>query len=321
MTGDTVTAPINRRMTGSEWLLLITLSLVWGLVFFLGEVALLELPPLTIVFCRVALAAMALYVVLRLSGLILPATLGAWSAFLVMGALNNAIPFGLIIWGQTTISGGLAAILNATTPVFTILVAHFCTADEKMSLGRFIGVMTGLAGVAVMIGPEALGGLDAATWGQIAVIAAALSYACAGVYGRRFSGQSPMVIACGQLVCSSLLMLPLALFLDRPWTLDPPSILTWAAVLGIALPGTALAYLIYFRLLASAGATNLLLVTILIPVSAVLLGAVFLGERLDPQQLPGIALIVLGLAAIDGRPAQWLRKIRRPQAAVGGEGD
>ena len=312
---------INLRMTPWEWCLLVVLSLVWGLAFFLGEIALQELQPFTIVFARVSLAALTLLAVLKAMGQALPRALSLWAAFLVMGALNNAIPFSLIVWGQTAITGGLASIINATTPIFTVLLAHAFTRDEKLSPGRLAGVLLGLAGVAAMIGPEiepgALSGLGGQVWGQVAVVGAALMYACAGVFARRFAAQPPLVVATGQLICSSLLILPLALAIDRPWELAPPGAATWGALLGLALPGTALAYIIYFRILATAGATNLLLVTLLVPVSAVLLGMAILGERLDPHHLAGMALIGLGLASIDGRPAaafaaRFGRRARRP---------
>lgn len=300
--------PINLRMTAREWLLILVLSLVWGLAFFLGEVALQALQPFTIVFGRVFLAAVTLYALLPFMGLRMPSSAALWGAFLVMGALNNAIPFSLIVWGQTAITGGLAAIIIATTPIFTVVLAHFYTQDEKLSAGRLAGVLLGLAGVTVLIAPEALkslgaGSLGATVWGQIAVVGAAAMYACAGVFARRFAGQPPMVVATGQLTCSSLLILPLALWIDQPWALPLPGAEIWWALIGLALPGTALAYLIYFRVLATAGATNLLLVTLLVPASAVLLGMAILGEQLGLTDVLGMALIALGLAAIDGRPA------------------
>jgi len=225
-----------------------------------------------------------------------------------MGALNNAVPFSLIMWGQTEITGSLASILNATTPLSAVIIAHFLTRDEKLSAGKILGIFLGLAGVAVMIGLEVLQGLGLGILAQFAVITAGVSYAFAGVYGRRFQGTSPMVVASGQLMASSILLLPCALVIDQFWTL--PSLLpaTWAALIAMALLSTALAYLIYFHLLASSGATNVLLVTFLVPVSAIFLGFVFLGERLEPQHIFGMILIALGLAAIDGRAVNWFRK-------------
>ncbi len=229
-----------------------------------------------------------------------------------MGLLNNALPFSLIVWGQTTIASGLAAILNATTPLFTVLLAHAVTADEKLSGPRLLGCALGLAGVALMLGPD-VGELGGNLWPQLAVLAAALSYACAGVWGRRFAalGLAPVETATGQVTASTLLLLPLVLLADRPWTLAPPGAETWAAIAGLALLSTALGYVVYFRLLASAGATNLLLVTLLMPPLAVWLGFVFLGESLEIVHLAGLALIAAGLVAIDGRLLAILKKGRR----------
>ncbi len=290
-------------MRAREWSLLVLLSILWGGSFFFAKVALAELGPFTVVFFRVGLAALALNVVASAVGQSLWRAGTPWRQLVVMGALNNALPFSLIFWGQTTITSGLASILNATTPLFTVLVAHALTRDERMTVRKLFGVLAGLAGVAILIGPD-LGG---SIWGQIACLAAALSYAFAGIYGRRFKalGVQPLQAAAGQLTASAILILPIMLLVEPAWT--APSAVTWGAVAGLALLSTALAYVIYFHILAAAGATNLLLVTFLIPVTAILLGAAFLGERLELRQFAGMALIGLGLAAIDGRIAAWLR--------------
>lgn len=290
-------------MRAREWSLLVLLSILWGGSFFFAKVALAELGPFTIVFFRVALAALALNVVAAALGQSLWRAGMPWGQLLVMGALNNTLPFSLIFWGQTTITSGLASILNATTPLFTVAVAHVLTRDERMTVRKLVGVLAGFAGVAVLIGPD-LGG---SIWGQIACLAAALSYAFAGIYGRRFKalGVQPLQAAAGQLTASAILILPIMLLVEPAWTV--PSAVTWSAVAGLALLSTALAYVLYFRILAAAGATNLLLVTFLIPVTAILLGAAFLGEHLEARQFAGMALIGLGLAAIDGRILARLR--------------
>jgi len=231
----------------------------------------------------------------------LPASLAAWQPLVIMGLLNNAIPFGLILWGQTHIPSGLAAILNATTPLFTVLIAHVVTVDEKLTRARAVGLAIGFTGVVVMIGPDMLRELGANIAAQIACLLAAISYSFAGLYGRRFRGEPPLRIAAGQLVASSVLLAPLALLIDRPWTLPSASMTAWAALMGTALLSTALGYLIYFRVLARAGATNVLLVTFLIPVSAILLGTLILGEQLNPRHIAGMIAIAIGLSAIDGR--------------------
>ncbi len=292
-------------MAGRDWLLLVTLSVLWGGSFFFSEVALAELGPFTVVLGRVGFAALALLAFVYLTGRRLPAAPGLWGAFLVMGALNNVIPFSLIVWGQVTIDSGLASILNATTPLFTVVLAHILTCDERMTRGRALGVVLGLGGVAVLVGPGVLGALGAQGLAQLAVLVAAFSYACAGIYGRRFKALPPAVAAAGMVTASAVMTLPIALVVERPWEMSPGA-LTWGAVLGLALLSTALAYVIYFRILAAAGATNLLLVTFLIPVSALTLGIVVLGERPDTAAFAGMALIFAGLAAVDGRLGRLL---------------
>ncbi len=296
--------PVQAKVMGArEWGMLITLSLLWGGSFFFVGVAVKALPPFTIVALRVLLAAAALLAFLRVTGRSMPRDPRIWLAFFGMGLLNNLIPFSLIVWGQTHIASGLASILNATTPLFGVVVAHLLTDDEKLTANKLTGVLVGFLGVAVMIGPAALGGLGSNVLAQFAVLGAALSYAFAGVFARRFKrmGVAPIVTATGQVSASSIMLVPVALLVDRPWTLVAPGIEVWAAIVGIALISTALAYVLFFRILETAGVTNLMLVTFLIPVSAILLGALFLGESLETKHLLGMALIAAGLAAIDGR--------------------
>ena len=294
-------------MSARVWFWLLSLSILWGGSFFFAKVAIAELPPLTVVFARVSLAALALNLLLgRKSPLIAGAP---WAAFLAMGALNNALPFALIFWGQTHIASGLAAILNATTPLFTIVVAHVLTRDEKATPVKIVALLLGLAGVVVLVGPDFLSSADTGVWGQIACLGAALSYAFAGVYGRRFQvmGIAPMQAAAGQVTASTLLILPVMLLVDRPWLLPAmPGASIWLALAGLALLSTALAYVLYFRILAASGATNLLLVTFLIPVTAIALGAIVLGERLQARHFLGMVLIGFGLVVMDGRPARLL---------------
>lgn len=286
--------------------MLLALSILWGGSFFFVGIAVKELPPITIVTLRVTIAALALLTVCRVLGYSLPRKPEVLRAFLIMGLLNNIIPFSLIVWGQTHIASGVASILNATTPLFTVLVAHMMTTDEKLSANKLAGVIIGFVGVATMIGPAALTGERSSLWGQLAILGAAISYAFAGIFGRRFKamGVPPLVTATGQISASSLVLIPVALLVDRPWTLAMPSGETWAALFGIALLSTALAYLIFFRILSSAGATNLALVTFLIPVSAIVLGSLVLGEQLALKHLIGMAMIATGLVAIDGRLLQ-----------------
>ncbi len=299
----------HRPMTLLEWTMLLVLSAVWGGSFFFNEIAVRELPVFTVVVARVALAAVVLLAVLRLRAEKLPQNRTVWLAFFGMGLLNNVIPFSLIVAGQRQIASGVASILNASTPLFTVILAHFMTQDERMTGGKLAGVLIGFAGVAVMIGTDLLQDLGGHVVAQLMCLAGALSYAFAGIYGRRFRamGISPMSTATGQVVASSVMLLPLVALIDRPWTLAVPSLGAIGALIGVATISTALAYVLYFRILATAGATNLLLVTFLIPVSAILLGILFLGETLQAKHIAGMALIGLGLAAIDGRPWKTVR--------------
>lgn len=301
---------VRRTMGPAEWTMLIGLSLLWGGSFFFNGVAVKALPPLTLVFLRVALAAATLNGVLILRSTPLPLDRRVWIAFFGMGLLNNVVPFSLIVWGQTHIASGVASILNATTPLFAVIAAHLLTVDEKMSTNRVIGVLAGFAGVVLMIGPSALTGAGVNLWAQCAVLGAAVSYSLAGIFGRRFKamGVTPLATATGQVTASAIVLLPITAFIDMPWRLALPGADVWLSVAGIALLSTALAYILYFRILSTAGATNIALVTFLIPVSAILLGVLFLDEHLMPRHIGGLTLIAIGLAAIDGRPAKTLRK-------------
>jgi drug/metabolite transporter (DMT)-like permease len=290
-------------MSASDWGFLILLSLLWGGSFLFGRVAVMEIPPLTLVLLRVGLAALTLLVVIKVMGQALPSGRAVWMAAIGMGILNNIMPFSLIFHGQTQIGAGLASILNATTPLFTAMVAHALTTDEKITPAKITGIVLGFAGVAVLMSPKLATGADASTLAMLACLGAALSYGFAAVWGRRFRrlGVPPMQGAFAQLACSTALMIPIAAFADRAWTLPVPSWPVIGSVLALAIVSTGFAYIIYFRLIARAGATNAALVTLLIPVSAILLGALVLAEPIVAAHLVGMALIGLGLLAIDGR--------------------
>ena len=290
----------TQRMGLTEWALLLALSLVWGGSFFFVEIGLEGLGPYTVVAARVGLGALGLLLFLGLRGLALPSGLSDWWALFVMGLLNNAIPFSLIAWGQVRIDSGLASILNATTPLFTLVVAHLCTRDERLTPLKGLGVVLGLFGVAVLIGPNLGQGSGGSLWGQLAILGAACSYAFASVWGRRLRRLSPAVAATGMLICSSVVMLPLALLVEPlPAALPSPSVLV--ALVGLGLLSTSLAYLLYFQILVRAGAVNLMLVTFLIPPSALALGVLFLHEPLEMSALLGLALIFAGLAAVQAQ--------------------
>ena len=291
---------INRVMGFKEWGLIIILSILWGGSFFFVGVAVKEVPPLTIVFCRVGLASIILLGIVYLKVDKMPASPSLWGGFIILGVLNNVIPFSLIVWGQTHIESGLASILNATTPIFSVVLAHLLTREERLTTNRVSGVLIGWIGVTVLIGIESLKGFGIEVIGQIAVLGAACSYACAAIYGRRFKDLSPLVVATGMLCSSTIMMTPLALIVDQPWNLSP-SVMTLMALFGLAAISTSLAYIIYFRVLATSGPTNILLVTFLIPLSAILLGVTVLGERLGWNAFVGMGMIFIGLIAIDGR--------------------
>src|SRR5208283_3228696 len=306
-------------MGAAEWAMLIALSVLWGGSFFFNGVAVRELPSLTIVWLRVAIGFAGLLVILRASGERMPTEPRTLVALLGLGLFNNVIPFTLIVWGQHRIPSGLAAILNATTPLFGALAAHLLTRDEKLTPLKITGIAIGFAGVALLVGVDALSGLGTGVAGEAACIAAAIAYALAAIYARRFRrmGVTPLATATGQVGASTFLLLPLVLIVDQPWTLPMPHAATWAAMLGAGLLATSVAFILYFRIIASSGATNALLVTFLVPLSAILLGALLLHEALLPRHFAGMALIGLGLAFIDGRlPRRLLQRDWRARSVA-----
>jgi drug/metabolite transporter (DMT)-like permease len=290
--------------------MLLLLSFLWGGSFFFISVAVSELPPFTLVTMRVGLAAVTLWLVLLVSGYPIPKSPEVWRAFMMMGLLGNALPFSLIAWGQTHIGAGLASIINATTPIFTILIAGAFLSDEHITPRKMLGVTAGLAGVIVLIGPSALLELGTNTMAQLAVIGAAVSYSCATVFGRRFKamGISPLDTAVGQVTASTIILLPVVWFIDKPLQLANPSLQVWLSILALAIFSTAFAYILFFRILSSSGATNVVLVTFLAPVTASLLGWLMLDEQLQAKHFIGMACIGLGLAIIDGRLWAKLRR-------------
>lgn len=298
-------------MSARVWGLLLFLSVLWGGSFLFVGIAVAELPPVTLVFVRVVVAAAVLAAALRAGGLVFPTDRASLVDLTVMGILNNVVPFVLIVWAQKTVPAGLASIFNATTPIFAVVLTHLLT-DEKATATKLAGVVLGLVGVAVLVGFDRLDGFDGALAAKAALLGAALAYGLSSVWARRLRGRPAMVTATGQLVASSALLLPIMLVVDAPWTLAPPSWPVVAAVAALAILSTALAYVVFFRIIVLSGPTSAMLVTLLVPASAVLLGAVFLGERLAPQHFAGMAVIATGLLAIDGRlPRAVLRRFGR----------
>ena len=308
---------IRTTMNRADWLILGILALIWGGAFFFIGVAVRHVPPLTYVWLRLTIAAAAMWMYLRVRGQTVDLPRPVWGSILLLALLNNALPFTLFGWGQTHIASGLASILNATTPIWGVVVAHFLTHDERMSPRKIAGVLLGFGGVATMIGPSLLSSLGTNALAQLACVTASLSYALAAVWARRFRrmGVSPLSVTTGQLTAGALMMLPMSLLIDRPWTHAFPPLTAWGAIVSLALFCTAFGYVLYFRLIETSGATNALLVTLLVPPVAIVLGALFLNETLAPQDFLGLALIALGLAAIDGRLVSALG-LGRPRATT-----
>ncbi len=295
------TDSIRPTMGPVEWAMLILLGAIWGGSFFFARIAVAEIPPLTLVLLRVGIAGVALHLYLLARGPSFALAMPHLPMLLLLAILNNVIPFSLIFLGQTALGAGLASVLNATTPFWTIVIANAVTHDEKLSWNKVAGVLFGIAGTAVMIGPGLIAGLGGPVWAKFALIGASVSYALALMVARRFRGVPPSIVATGQLTASTVVMIPVVLLANGTSGLFSASPHVWAAVLGLALLSTAFAYLLYFTIVARAGATNASLVTLIVPVSAILLGAIFLGEHLELFEFFGIVLIAIGLITIDGR--------------------
>lgn len=289
-------------MSLKDWLLLLCLAILWGGSFFFARIAVVEIHPLVLVLLRVLIAAMALNLYLLANGRSLAMIRPMALQFLALGLLNNVVPFSLMFAGQTELGAGLASVLNATTPFWTIMLAAAIGSGERTGWNKVAGILLGIGGTVVMVGPGLLAGIGGPVWAKFALLGTALSYACAGLYAKRFSGLPPTVVATGQLTASSFVMVPLiGLLFGGAWFPATGSLAVWASVLALALVCTAFAYLIFFRLMASAGAVNTSLVTLIVPVFAILLGVVFLGERLETFEIAGMILVGLGLLVIDGR--------------------
>ena len=290
------------------WSMLLFLSLLWGASFFFARIAVQEVPPLMLVLMRVVIAAAALHLYLLAKGDWGKFMAQRFAPFILLGLLNNAIPFSLLFIGQTELGAGLAAVLNALVPFWTVIGANFLTSDEKFTAGKVTGILLGVTGAALIIGPSAITGLGAPLWAKFAVVSAGVSYALASIYAKRFKSVPPIVTAAGQLTASALIMLPAAFLTHGIWSplaVTPP---VWLAVTALALASTSLAYIIFFKIIAASGATVVSLFTLLVPVSAILLGTAFLGESLSLTELSGMALIGLGLVIIDGRLARRFRR-------------
>ena len=298
-------------MNARDWAKLLFLGAIWGGSFFFVHIAVAEIEPLKLVLFRVLIAASALHVYLLLRGPSFRLALPHAATLVGLSLLNNVIPFSLIFAGQTEIGAGLASVLNATTPFWTLVVANMLTSDEKLTWNKLAGIVLGIGGTAVMIGPGLVAGLGGPVWAKMALIGASLSYALALMVARRLRGVPPAIVATGQLTSSTLIMIPVVLATHGTTGLFAASSGAWMAVFALALLSTAFAYILFFGLVSSAGATNTSLVTLIVPASAILLSVTFLGEKLEPFELGGMALIALGLVTIDGR----LFRRRQPAGA------
>lgn len=300
--------PNDNRIDTRDWLLLAVLSVLWGGSFFFNGAALRELPPLTLVLLRVALGAAVLLPLLRMHGIGLPKGVRGWKPFVAIGLLNNVIPFSLIVLGQTFIPSGLASILNATTPLFTVMVMA-AAGEEALQLRRVAGVALGLAGVVILRG----WGIETRPGhglGILLCLGGALSYGFAALAARRFLKDAPPLgTATFQLMASTVMMAIVAGAMEQPWHLSMPGLTTWLAVLGLAALSTALAYIVFFQIIRRSGATNVMLVTLLIPVTAILLGWLVLGEPISAREIAGAVVIGSALLVIDGRALTLLRRI------------
>ena len=293
-------------MSLRAWIYLLLLSSFWGASFYFIEVGLEHLSPVWLVSLRLISGAICLCAWLTITSVSLPYQLAFWRDCLVMGVLNNLAPFCLIAWGQLSVTGGMASILNANTAFIGVLVSALFLKTEPLRVNRVAGVIIGVSGVAVAIGVNPLSGEIGSVWGQLAIVLATLFYALAGVWGRvRLSSYQAVQGACGMLLCSAVLSVPLALLLSG----QPSVSLLQSAhlgtlvvlILGIGLLGTAMAYPLYFKVLELAGASNLLLVTIIVPVFALSLDALLLGQLVSWSAMAGFGLVAFGLSVMDGR--------------------
>jgi drug/metabolite transporter (DMT)-like permease len=302
MTGvaSSVVAPVRYRLTLSDWLMMGLCAVAWGSAYTFNKVAIAELPPLTITASRLPIAAAFLFVLCLATKTALPRFGRAWAPFFVFTLLSNVTPFLFVLRGQRDTASGLAAVIGATTPLFVMLLAHVWTADEKLERRKVFGVTAGLIGVAIVMGPAAL------TWtgdavAKFALVFASVLYAIGAIYSKRLIGYPPLALATLQMTCGSIITVPLALLWDKPWTMAAPSQLAVMAIIGTAIIGSSLAAITYFYVLRRAGATNAMLVTLLVPVTPILLGAVLFGERLLWREVVGALVIAFALLVINGR--------------------
>jgi drug/metabolite transporter (DMT)-like permease len=278
-----------------DWILLSALAAMWGSAFLFIKLGVATVPPATLVAGRILLGALLLYAALRWQGLTLPRFGRAWAPFALIAFMGNSAPFYLISWGQQTIDSAVAGILMAVMPLTTLLLAHFFVAGERMTLWRTAGFAIGFGGIVVLMGPDALAGLDSHIVAELAVLAGAICYAANSVLSRRLIAADFLVASTAVMIVATALTLPLALLLDSPWNIRPDAA-SLASIVWLGIGPTALATILYFKLIATAGPTFMSLVNYISPVVALLAGVVLLGEQPGPRAFAGLALILLGIA-------------------------
>lgn len=304
----TALPPIKLRLGAAEYGLIALQSMLWGSAFFFIAVARDSLPPITMSALRLVPACAIVLVAVALTKQRLPATLAEWGLVVIHSLFNSVVPFIIIIYAQRSVSGGTAAIFNATAPLFTIFLAAYFIADETLSWRRVIGILIGIAGVGILVGGGVSGGGDGIL-ARVGLVAAAACYAIGNVYARLFMrGYAPFTLACAQMIASLVIASLLAVIVEQPWTAPLPSLNGFLAIMGMGAFGSGFASLCHFTVLRRAGATNAMLVTIILPLTPIFLGALFLGERLSPREIIGALVIASALVYIDGRLFEWVRR-------------
>jgi drug/metabolite transporter (DMT)-like permease len=289
-----------------EYVLLLVLATLWGASYSLIKVGVETIPPVTLIAARTLIAAALLLAIVRWRGLGLPRDWGTWRRFLIQACLNSAIPFTLIAWGERQVNAGLATVLNSTAPIFVFLLTLAITRHEPVTLRNLLGVVSGMAGVCLIIGAEALSGFGEQLLAPLAIVAAAICYAGAAIFGKTFKDLDPILPAAGSLICGAVILLPVSLAIDRPWTLSP-SRDSMLALIGLSVFSTALALVIYFRLVHTLGSVGVTSQAYLRVPIGVAIGVVFLGEQLTVAAWLGLAFVVIGVAAMTAPRAHALR--------------
>lgn len=290
-----MTTPAPRL--GPNLILLLGLATLWGASYTFIKIGVATIPPVTLIAVRTLIAAGILLAVLRARGLSMPRDRETWTRFFFQACLNSVIPFTLIAWAEQTVDAGLATILNSTTPIFTFLLTASVVRHESVSTRKFLGVAAGLVGVCLIIGAEAFSGAGHALWAQLAILLASVAYAGAAIFGKNFRDLDPMMPAAGSMICGAIVLLPISLIADRPWTLEP-STASILALLGLSIFSTALAFVIFFHLvraLGSVGATAQAYLRVPVGVG---IGVIFLGERLTATAGMGLVCVIAGVAAM-----------------------